>query len=154
VSGVVTLRAQRDGEQLVDSRSLWDDWGQRDAPAPAELARLVVELDGVPVGDVSWHAVWYGPNSGSRALNIGISLAESARGQGVGSRAQRLLVEHLFATTDAVRVEASTDVTNLAEQRALEKAGFVREGVLRSAQCRADGWHDLVSYSFLRSDLT
>jgi len=153
VSGVVSLRAQRDGEQLVDSRSHWDDWGQRDAPAPTDLGRLVVELDGVAVGDVSWHSVWYGPNSGSRALNIGISLAESARGHGVGSRAQRLLVEHLFATTNVDRVEASTDVTNVAEQRALEKAGFVREGLLRSAQSRADGRHDLVSYSFLRPDL-
>jgi RimJ/RimL family protein N-acetyltransferase len=138
---------------MVDSSSPWDDWGVRDAPAPAELGRMVVELDGVAVGDVSWHSVWYGPNSGSRARNIGISIAASVRGQGVGSRAQRLLVEHLFATTDAVRVEASTDVANVAEQRALEKAGFVREGVLRSAQARADGHHDLVSYSFLRSDL-
>jgi len=149
----VALRPQGDGEQLVDSSSPWDDWGVRDGPRPADLGRLVVELDGVPVGDVSWHSVWYGPNGGSRALNIGISLAASARGRGVGSLAQRLLVEHLFATTDVDRVEASTDVANIAEQRALEKAGFTREGVLRSAQARADGRHDLVSYSFLRTDL-
>ena len=152
-SGVVTLRPHVADEPLVDSSSPWDDWGVRDGPRPAELERMVVELDGVPVGVVSWHAVWYGPNSGSRALNIGISLAASARGRGVGSRAQRLLVEHLFATTDVIRVEASTDVANVAEQRALEKAGFSREGVLRAAQARADGRHDLVSYSFLRSDL-
>ena len=124
----------------------------RDGPRPTDLGRLVVELDGVAVGDVSWHSVWYGPNSGSRALNIGISLAAAARGKGVGSRAQRMLAAHLFATTDVDRVEASTDVANVAEQRALEKAGFSREGVLRSAQARADGRHDLVSYSILRTD--
>ena len=45
------------------------------------------------------------------------------------------------------------DVTNVAEQRALERAGYVREGVLRQAQARADGQHDLVSYSLLRTDL-
>ncbi len=152
--GVVTLRPRRDGEEPVDTSSEWDDWGSKDAPPPSDLGRLVVELDGVVVGDVSWHTVWYGASGGSRALNIGISLAPATRGRGVGSRAQRLLAEHLFATTDVVRVEASTDVANVAEQRALEKAGFTREGVLRQAQARVDGQHDLVSYSILRSDLS
>ena len=77
-----------------------------------------------------------------------------ARGRGIGTAAQRLLAEHLFATTSVHRVEAGTDVTNVAEQRALEKAGFTREGVLRGAQYRADGsHHDLVSYAVLRTDL-
>ncbi len=152
--GPVTLRPQRDGEQLVESGSVWDEWGVRDGPPPSDLGRLVVEVGGAAVGDVSWHSVWYGPNTASRAYNIGISLAPDARGRGIGSRAQRLLVEHLLATTDVSRVEASTDVENVAEQRSLEKAGFVREGVLRSAQGRADGRHDLVVYSFVRVDLS
>ena len=41
---------------------------------------------------------------------------------------------------------------NLAEQRALERAGFTREGVLRHAQFRGGGFHDLVIYSRLRGD--
>jgi uncharacterized damage-inducible protein DinB len=114
---------------------------------------MLVEVDGAVVGDVSWHSVWYGPNDASRAANIGISLIPAARGRGLGTRAQRALVEHLFATTVVQRVEASTDVDNVAEQRSLEKAGFHREGVLRSSQGRADGRHDLVVYSVVRSDL-
>jgi RimJ/RimL family protein N-acetyltransferase len=51
------------------------------------------------------------------------------------------------------RVEASTDVENVAEQRSLEKAGYQREGVLRRAQYRAGDWHDLVVYSVLRGEL-
>ena len=50
------------------------------------------------------------------------------------------------------RLEASTDVDNAAEQRALDKAGFTREGVLRSAQFRDGTFHDLVLYSRLRGD--
>jgi RimJ/RimL family protein N-acetyltransferase len=38
------------------------------------------------------------------------------------------------------------------EQRALEKAGFTREGVLRQAQWRSGGWHDQVMYSKLRGE--
>jgi RimJ/RimL family protein N-acetyltransferase len=49
-------------------------------------------------------------------------------------------------------VEASTDAENLAEQRSLEKAGYLREAVLRRAQYRAGAWHDLVNYARLRDD--
>jgi RimJ/RimL family protein N-acetyltransferase len=153
MAGRLELRPFAEGESSVEEASVWDDWGVRDAPKLTDLGRMAVVEDGVPVGSVSWHPVFYGPNLGSRAYNIGIGLAVAAQGRGIGSAAQRMLAEHLFATTDVLRVEASTDVENRAEQRALEKAGFTREGVLRSAQCRADGWHDLVGYSLLRSDL-
>ncbi|MBA2393543.1 MAG: GNAT family N-acetyltransferase, partial [Ktedonobacteraceae bacterium] len=51
-----------------------------------------------------------------------------------------------------MRVEATTDITNRAEQRALEKAGFTREGVLRKAQWRNGNWHDMVVYSKVRGE--
>jgi RimJ/RimL family protein N-acetyltransferase len=73
---------------------------------------------------LSWHAVDYGPPPSSRALNVGISLAPERRGTGYGTQAQRALADYLFATYPLNRVEASTDVTNVAERRALEKAGF------------------------------
>lgn len=43
-------------------------------------------------------------------------------------------------------------MTNLPEQRALDKAGFTREGVLRGAQWRLGSWHDMVLFSRLRAD--
>lgn len=51
------------------------------------------------------------------------------------------------------RIEAGTDVGNLAEQRALEKAGFTREGVLRGHSFRSGRWHDTVMYSVLRHEV-
>ena len=129
--------------------------GRHDArlPAPSGLGRLVV-TDGSDevLGTVSWHRVDYGPTSGSAALNIGISLRPAARGAGHGTRAQRMLADYLFVAFSVHRVEASTDVTNVVEQRALEGAGFSREGVLRGAQWRRGEWHDLVSYARLRTD--
>jgi RimJ/RimL family protein N-acetyltransferase len=114
---------------------------------------LIVErLDGEPIGTVSWHAVLYGPAPASRAWNIGIDLELTARGKGFGTEAQRLLADWLFATTSVNRVEASTDVENLPEQRSLEKAGFFREGIQRGAQFRAGRYHDMVTFSRIRSD--
>jgi len=145
--------------QSRDYRGAFNDFGQpsRAAAPPPEMivgerGAMIVELaaDGTPIGSVSWHSVRYGPNPESTVLNIGINLVPDARGHGYGGEAQRLLAEFLFATTAVNRVEAMTDVENVAEQRALEKSGFVREGVLRGSQYRAGAWHDLVVYSVLR----
>lgn len=119
----------------------------------AKSGTLIVETkDGEIVGDVSYHHQKYGPNDGSQVFNIGISLHSKCRGKGYGVEAQKLLAAYLFATYPIMRVEATTDVTNLPEQRALEKAGFTREGVLRKAQWRNGDWHDMVVYSKLRGE--
>jgi RimJ/RimL family protein N-acetyltransferase len=122
-------------------------------PLPAGSGNLAV-TDGrdVLLGSVGWHPVTYGPNAGSRALDIGISLFPDHWGRGHGTRAQRMLADYLFSTIAVHRVQASTDVANLVEQRALERAGFRREGVLRGAQWRRGAFHDLVSYARLRTD--
>lgn len=114
---------------------------------------LAVALDDVLVGDVQWHPVRYGPPGVvPPAFNIGITLLTAQRGKGYGSTAQRLLGDHLFAVYAVHRLEASTDVSNIAEQRALAKAGFTREGILRGAQFRAGRYRDLVQFSRLRDD--
>jgi RimJ/RimL family protein N-acetyltransferase len=118
-----------------------------------DRGNLVVDVAGVGmVGDVGWNPVHHGPPPHGAALNIGILLFAAHRGKGYGSAAQRLLAEHLFAFTRFERLEAATDVTNIAEQRALVNAGFMREGVLRHAQWRAGAFHDVVLFSRLRGD--
>jgi RimJ/RimL family protein N-acetyltransferase len=118
--------------------------------------RLAVALGGAGevgefIGEVSWHKAQTGPSSFS--WNIGIGLLASARGQGYGTRAQRLLAEYLFAHTQVNRIAAETEVDNLAEQRSLEKAGFTREGILRGSCFRAGRWRDMASYSILRAEV-
>jgi RimJ/RimL family protein N-acetyltransferase len=115
---------------------------------------LIVEVieSGKPIGTVGWHSVGYGPGPESMCWNIGIDLISEGRGQGFGTEAQRLLADYLFAATPQNRVEASTDVENVPEQRSLEKAGFTREGIARGAQYRAGAYHDLVVFSRLRGD--
>jgi RimJ/RimL family protein N-acetyltransferase len=79
-------------------------------------------------------------------------MLSAARGHGYGTQAQRLLARYLFAHTAAHRIEAATEVDNLAEQRALEKAGFSREGISRGTGWRDGAWRDGVIYSLLRTD--
>lgn len=103
------------------------------------------------IGSISWRQVRTGQISYCWAL--GILLAPAFRRRGYGTQAQRLLVRYLFAHTQLNRVEAITEITNIGEQRALEAAGFTREGVLRGATFRLGRWHDQVIYSVLRDEV-
>ena len=60
--------------------------------------------------------------------------------------------ERLLATTGVHRVQATTDVEDVAEQRARRAGGFLREGLLRGAQWRLGAFHDLVGHARLRTD--
>jgi RimJ/RimL family protein N-acetyltransferase len=148
------LQARLHSPEVAGEFNSFDDLAEDRAtrPPPGVHRAIAVLDDGTPVGALSWFQVPYGPNAASAAWNIGITVLPEYRGRGYGSLAQRLLARHLFATTPANRVEAGTDIENIAEQRALERAGFYREAVLRQAQWRNRAWHDLVLYSMLRSD--
>jgi len=115
-----------------------------------DIGMLMVVRGEDRLGFVSWRKVSSTP--GYYFWNIGIALAPEARGKGFGTQAQRLLARYLFAHTTVQRIEAATEVGNVAEQRALEKAGFTREGVLRSVGWRDGAYRDGVWYSMLRTD--
>ena len=151
--GTISIRPIDNDYPRPPSSSIYDKWGEmapeiRDLVMERWLITLTQDRTEIPVGDLSAHSVWYGPTPSSRALNIGISLVDQYRGKGIGAIAQRLLADQLHAQ-GIVRVEAQTDIENLPEQRALEKAGFIYEGTLRKAQGRVDGLHDLQVWSHI-----
>lgn len=112
----------------------------------------VTDEAGLLLGDVGWRRRPSGPPPYSWCWNLGIQLMAEHRGRGFGASAQRAAAEYLFAHSPCPRVEADTDVDNVAEQRALEKAGFTREGTTRSTHFRAGTWHDSVLYAVVRGD--
>lgn len=131
-----------------------DKWARRwkeNGLLGPEGGLLMVAAGGEALGLVSWRRVE--TSSVSSYWNVGIMLLPEARGRGLGTRAQQLLVQYLFAHTPAVRIEADTDTDNIGEQRALEKAGFTREGLLRSVIFRDGRWRDAVVYGILRDDV-
>jgi RimJ/RimL family protein N-acetyltransferase len=128
-------------------RRLWDE----NRMLGEDGGALMVAHGDNTLGSVSWSK----RSTGFRSFcwTIGITLAPEARGHGHGSAAQRLLVHYLFSHTQMTRIEAETESTNIPEQRALEKAGFTREGLLRSVVFRHGEWRDDVLYSVLRHEV-
>ncbi len=115
-------------------------------------AAAISDETGRLLGELSWRRRRSSPTPASFYWELGIFILSAERGRGIGTAAQRLLADYLFATTLANRVQATTDAANVAEQRSLAKAGFTREGVLRRFQYRLGDWHDLVMYSKLRGE--
>jgi RimJ/RimL family protein N-acetyltransferase len=124
-------------------------WERDGFVGPDSAALAVVAGDGEVIGIVSWKAAPRGGSPGT-CFEIGAALLPEHRGRGLGTVAQRLLVDHLFRFTTVHRLEAGTDADNLAEQKALERVGFTREGVLRQVAFRDGAWRDCVLYSLLR----
>jgi RimJ/RimL family protein N-acetyltransferase len=111
---------------------------------------LLVSVRGEAAGTVNWKRVSYGKPVWA-CWNIGIAMLPDFRGKGHGTTAQALLVRYLFDNHPLPRIEAYTDIDNVAEQRSLEKAGFQREGTIRSAQFREGRWRDLHLYAVIRN---
>jgi RimJ/RimL family protein N-acetyltransferase len=64
-------------------------------------------------------------------IEIGYWLYPRARGRGIATKVARALAEHAFSL-GVQRVAAYVAVGNLQSERVLERAGFTREGVIRS----------------------
>ncbi len=89
-----------------------------------------------------------------RGLEIGWTwLASQVRRSAVNTECKYLLLRHAFETLGAIRVQFKTDSRNLRSQRAIERLGAVKEGVLRNHMIMPDGYfRHSVFYSILDSE--
>ena len=117
---------------------------------PNELKPFFIEKkDGSKIGFI---AHFYVVHVGGRQLEIGYSLVPSERRKGYCSEAVEIMVDYLFLSRDAMRVQATTDVRNLGSQKVLEKAGFKKEGTIRKVLFIRGDWRDAYLYSVLREE--
>ncbi|CAI8615526.1 unnamed protein product [Vicia faba] len=64
--------------------------------------------------------------------DIGYAIPANYWGHGTATKAIKIVVYHVFNDfSDLLRLQAFADVDNKASHRVLEKAGFLREGVVR-----------------------
>ena len=83
---------------------------------------------------------------------VGYWLLREARGRGAATRAVRLVVAYAFARLELERLELFTLPDNVASERVAERAGFVREGVLRSYRRGPNGRVDVTVFSLLAQE--
>ncbi|KAK1267546.1 hypothetical protein QJS04_geneDACA000557 [Acorus gramineus] len=142
------------GDDRVSHFAGWDTFTSkddalnyiRDTIIPHPWYRAIC-LGDRPVRSVS---VKQGPGAADRCrASIGYGVAHEYWGRGIATRAVEVVVSewpHLM------RLDGLVDVENLGSQRVLEKAGFVREGVLRKYMVVKGRTRDMVMYSVTRDD--
>lgn len=84
-----------------------------------------------------------------RSLEIGFTwVGKRWQRTRVNPEAKYLLMQHAFEVQGAIRVQLKTDLRNTQSQRAIEKLGALREGVLRKQMVLPDGHQrDTVMYA-------
>ncbi|MEU8298368.1 bifunctional pyridoxamine 5'-phosphate oxidase family protein/GNAT family N-acetyltransferase [Micromonospora sp. NPDC048909] len=102
-------------------------------------------VTGAVVGTTSYYEV----DPERRAVAIGYTfLGRPWWRTGINTEAKLLLLTRAFDELGALRVVWHTDIRNERSQRAIERLGATREGVLRMHRQRADGsWRDTVQYA-------
>ncbi|WBB47019.1 bifunctional pyridoxamine 5'-phosphate oxidase family protein/GNAT family N-acetyltransferase [Verrucosispora sp. WMMA2044] len=102
-------------------------------------------VTGAVVGSTSYYEI----DPARRSVAIGHTmLGRPWWRTGINTEAKLLLLARAFDELDAVRVVWHTDIRNERSQRAIERLGATREGVLRMHRLRPDGsWRDTVQYA-------
>lgn len=117
---------------------------------PLELKPFIIEKkDGTKIGFI---AHFYVLHPAGRQLEIGFALVPSERGKGYCTEAIEVMVDYLFLSKDAMRIQACTDVRNAASQKVLEKTRFKKEGTMRKYLFIGGEGRDAYLYSILREE--
>lgn len=108
-----------------------------------------IEVDGVLCGIVSY----YWEHEPSRWLEMGIVFHEAPSwGKGLGTRALKLWIDHLFSTMPLVRVGYTTWSGNARMIRVGEKLGMSMEARIRKVRFYNGEYYDSIRMGILREE--
>jgi len=85
-----------------------------------------------------------------RRATVGSWMGRESWGSGANSEAKALIAALAFRRLGAERLTAWANTRNGRSQRALERVGFRREGVLRAWHRHGDEMHDVVVFALVR----
>ena len=80
-------------------------------------------------------------------------ISKKYQGTGINGHVKKLLFEYLFTETETLRIEFKTDVLNVPARKGMEKAGIIKEGILRSHTLMTNNRRrDTLYYSILKDE--
>jgi len=128
-------------------------WRQRlkryshDVAQGSSLPLLIFDASsGALVGGITLASIRYGV---AQSASIGYWMGEPYAGRGLMSAAMKLVISHAFDRLRLHRLEAACIPGNNRSVRVLEKAGFEREGLLKSYLKINGAWQDHYLYALI-----
>ena len=119
------------------------------ATTAAEPSNLAIEVNGEAAGAIGYVA---GIDVERYSAEIGYWLGESYWGRGIVTEALVLVTDYVFTTPNLLRLFALPFVDNAASMRVLEKAGYVREAILRSSSVKYGKPRDQALYARINAN--
>ena len=121
------------------------EWIARAGREP--VTHWAIEVAGRAAGSIG---VERGQGVSARTGQFGYWLGEPYWGRGIATAAAQAVANHALGTWGLARLQAYVYEWNPASMRVLEKAGFVREGVLRNSVYKDGALIDQVLYARVR----
>ena len=130
------------------TRNCCADGGMLETDDDNTHRRLLLEIDGLPVGEMNYRFVEDG------VVQIGIKICDFGRQEkGFGTRFLKMLIDCLFGPMGVQKIILDTNFTNTRAQHVYEKLGF------RKVAVRIDSWKNqlgelqsAVDYELTRAD--
>ena len=120
----------------------WFNRCQQPANSPATIFALR-DASGYLIGSIGLVGVL---SAGAHRAEFGYWLAQSYRGRGLMPRVICAFTEYAFQRLNLHRLYATPFPSNRASHRALEKAGFHHEGLLRHHHSKQGAYLDAMIY--------
>ncbi len=128
--------------QELFTRESHESWIRNMIETGKAVQMIICELDtDRPLGSVYIRDIDRKHNKAEYGIFIGEA---AARGHGVGTAAAKLMLRYSFQEAGLNRVYLRAFSDNMQAVRSYEKAGFVREGLLREDVCVEGKYYDMV----------
>ncbi len=137
--------------QTLEEMRAWIEKAEKQTAAGTQVWFAAIRrADNRAVGVTSYLNI----SHADRGLEIGGTwLSSDVWRTAVNTECKYLLLRHAFETLGCIRVQLKTDERNVRSQRAIERLGAVREGVLRKYQVTHSGYQrNTVMYSILDTE--
>ncbi len=131
------------------TRGMEEEWLERVQKRENDFVWAILDDKDHHIGFTGIHQINWRLRSGRTGTVIG---DKNAWRRGFGADAMRVRTRFAFETLGLHRLDSSARIDNIGSQRALEKAGYNREGIARKAIFHEGRWYDAVLYGLLEED--
>lgn len=145
-----TWEERNPGRPALPTREAWQARLEARESNPDGSMSFVIDVDGAAVGTVGVFDI----DEVARHGEVGIALAQHARGRGFGSEAMEQILAFAFLRGNLRRIHLEVIASNAAAIRVYEKLGFVTEGRQREHAWVRGGYEDIVRMGLLRAEWT